>query len=54
MEVSAYAEKLVVAQQRTEKVLDEVRAYQDDLDGDLDAMLSPSHWDEKTVPARIP
>ena len=26
------------AQQRTEKVLDEVRAYQDDLDGDLDAM----------------
>ena len=38
VEVSAYAEKLVVAQQRTEKVLDEVRAYQDDLDGDLDAM----------------
>ena len=28
----------MVAQQRTEKVLDEVRAYQDDLDGDLDAM----------------
>ena len=38
VEVSAYAEKLVVAQQRTEKVLDEVRAYQDDLDTDLDAM----------------
>jgi nuclear pore complex protein Nup62 len=38
VEVSAYAEKLVVAQQRTEKVLGEVRAYQDDLDSDLDAM----------------
>ena len=38
VEVSAYAVKLVVAQQRTEKVLDEVRAYQDDLDTDLDAM----------------
>jgi nuclear pore complex protein Nup62 len=38
VEVSSYAEKLVISQQRTEKVLTEVRAYQDDLDADLDAM----------------